>query len=75
MERLEGLCVDEIGMGWMIDSEHGFIWHNGATGMHTSYLGFCPEKQTAVVVLSNLSQEEDIQTTTLGFKKLLELSR
>lgn len=74
-KRLEGLCVDEIGMGWMIDNEHGFIWHNGATGMHTSYLGFCPEKQTAVVVLSNLSQEEDLQTTTLGFKKLLELSR
>lgn len=74
-ERMGGFCIDEIGMSWMIDTENGIIWHNGATGMHTSYLGFCPEKNTAVVVLSNLSQNEDIQTTTLGFKKLLEISR
>ena len=71
---MSGLCVDEIGMSWIIDKENGIIWHNGATGVHTSYLGFCPEKNTAVVVLSNLSQEEDIQTTTLGFKKLLEIT-
>lgn len=74
-ERMGGFCVDEVGMGWMIDTENGFIWHNGATGMHTSYLGFCPEKRTAAVVLSNLSQNEDIQTTTLGFKRLMEISR
>lgn len=74
-DRLGGFCVDEAGMSWMIDAENGMIWHNGATGTHTSYLGFCPEKKTAVVVLSNLSQSEDIQTTTLGFKKLTELSQ
>lgn len=74
-ERMGGFCIDEVGMSWMIDTENGIIWHNGATGVHTSYLGFCPEENTAVVVLSNLSQEEDIETTTLGFKKLLEISR
>jgi len=73
-KRMAGLCVDEIGMSWMIDREHGIIWHNGGTGVHSSYLGFCPEKNTAVVVLSNLSQDEDIPSTTIGFKKLLELS-
>lgn len=73
-ERMGGFCVDEIGMSWIIDTEHGFIWHNGGTGMHTSYLGFCPAENTAVVVLSNLSLEEDIQTTTIGFKKLMEIS-
>lgn len=73
--RLGGFAMDEIGMSWIIDTENGIIWHNGATGMHTSYLGFCPEKSTAVVVLSNLSQNEDIQTTTLGFKKMLEMIR
>ena len=74
-DRMGGFCMDAIGMSWIIDTENGFIWHNGATGMHTSYLGFCPEKNTAVVVLSNLSQDEDIQTTTIGFRKLLEVSR
>lgn len=74
-DRMAGFGMDEIGMSWIIDTENGIIWHNGATGMHTSYLGFCPEKGTAVVVLSNLSQNEAIQTTTLGFKKLMEISR
>ncbi len=73
-DRIEGLCVDEVGMSWMIDTENGFIWHNGGTGVHSSYLGFCPEKDTAVVVLSNLSQDEDISATAIGFKKLLEIS-
>lgn len=74
-ERMGGFCMNAIGMSWIIDTENGFIWHNGATGMHTSYLGFCPEKNAAVVVLSNLSQNEDIETTTLGFKKLMETAR
>ncbi len=73
-ERMAGLCVDEIGMSWMIDTENGIIWHNGGTGVHSSYLGFCSEKNTAVVVLSDLSQDEDIPATTIGFKKLLEVS-
>ena len=74
-ERMGGFGINEIGMSWMLDRENGIIWHNGATGMHTSYLGFCPEKNTAVVVLSNLSQNEDIETTMIGFKKLMEISR
>jgi len=68
-DRMAGLCVDEIGMSWMIDTKNGIIWHNGGTGVHSSYLGFCPEKNTAVVVLSNLSQDEDISATTIGFKR------
>lgn len=72
--RMGGFGIDKIGMSWIIDAENGIIWHNGGTGMHTSYLGFCPEKNTAVVVLSNLSQNEDIETTTIGYKKLMEIS-
>ncbi len=26
-----GIRMDEIGMAWAIDTEHGFIWHNGET--------------------------------------------
>lgn len=73
-DRMGGFGMDEIGMSWMIDTENGFIWHNGGTNMHTSYLGFCPEKNTAVVILSNLGMNEDILTTTLGYKKLVEIS-
>lgn len=69
-----GFGINKIGMSWMIDTENEIVWHNGATGMHTSYLGFCPEKNTSVVVLSNLSQNESIETTTIGFKKLLDIS-
>ncbi len=39
-DRLAGLCMDEIGMSWIIDTEHGIVWHNGGTGLHSSYLGF-----------------------------------
>ncbi len=73
-KRMEGLGIDKIGMSWMLDTENGIIWHNGGTGVHSSYLGFCPEKNTAVVVLSNLSQDEDLPATIIGFKKLLEVS-
>lgn len=72
-DRMGGFGVDEVGMSWMIDTQNGIVWHNGGTGCHTAYLGFCPEKNTAVVVLSNLSMDEDIETTTLGFKKLMEI--
>ncbi|MDO5344943.1 MAG: serine hydrolase domain-containing protein [Lachnospiraceae bacterium] len=74
-ERMGGFGINEEGMSWMIDRENGIIWHNGATGVHTSYLGFCPEKNTAVVVLANLSQSETIETTSIGFKKLMEISQ
>ena len=70
-----GIHIDEIGMAWIIDNENGFIWHNGGTGHYNSYLGFCPETNTAVVVLSNLSPNERIPATVLGIKQLQELNR
>ena len=73
--RMMGIRMDEIGMAWIIDSENGFIWHNGGTGHYNSYLGFCPETGTAVVVLSNLPPNDRIPATVLGIKKLQELNR
>ena len=70
-----GIHMDEIGMAWIIDNENGFIWHNGGTGHYNSYLGFCPETGTAVVVLSNLSPNDRIPATVLGIKKLQELNK
>ena len=73
--RMMGIHMDEIGMAWITDNENGFIWHNGGTGHYNSYLGFCPERGTAVVVLSNLSPNDRIPATVLGIKKLQELNR
>lgn len=68
-----GICMDEIGMSWIIDNENGIIWHNGGTGDFNSYLGFNSETGTAVVILSNLSPSYRIPATVLGTKLLIEL--
>ena len=65
--------VDAMGMAWIIDEEHGFIWHNGASGNYNCYLGLCPDTQTAVVVLSNLSPGYRIPATITGIKLLEEM--
>ncbi|MBQ9212255.1 MAG: beta-lactamase family protein [Clostridia bacterium] len=70
-----GIHIDEIRMAWMIDTEDGYIWHNGGTGHYNSYLGFCPATGTAVVVLSNLSPNDRIPATVLGIKQLHELNQ
>ena len=67
-----GIHMDEIGMSWIMDEENGIIWHNGGTGNYNSYLGFRPETETAVVVLSNLAPNTRIPATVLGVKLLLE---
>lgn len=67
--------VDAMGMGWIVDKEHGFIWHNGATAHYNCYVGFCLETQTAVVVLSNLSPNDRIPATIIGIKLLKELQK
>ncbi|MGN0670291.1 MAG: serine hydrolase domain-containing protein, partial [Oscillospiraceae bacterium] len=68
-----GINMDEIGAAWLIDRENGFVWHNGGTGNYNSYLGFCEETKTAVVVLSNLAPSYKIPATVLGLKKLQSL--
>ena len=68
-----GIRMDEIGMAWIIDTERGFIWHNGGTDDYNCYLGFCPETQTAVVILSNLPPSYRIPATVMGVKLLEEI--
>ena len=51
----------KIGMGWHIntlDSEN-LYWHNGGTYGSSSYIGFIPSKNIAVVVLSNSGNSVD----------------
>ena len=73
--QMMGIHMDEIGMGWIIDTGNGIIWHNGGTGHYNSYLGFSPETGTAVVILSNLSPNDRIPATVLGVKMLQELKQ
>ena len=70
--KVLNIRVDEIGMSWIIDSENGIIWHNGATGDYNSYLGFNVETGTAVVVLSNLAPSYRVSASVLGVKLLME---
>ena len=45
----------DIGLGWLVLKRYDppLWWHNGGTGGYRSFIGFCPEKKTGVVVLSN----------------------
>ena len=45
----------DIGLGWIIadEGDRRFVWHNGATGGYSSFIGFDPQAREAVVVLSN----------------------
>lgn len=71
--QLMDIRADAMGLSWILDETNGFIWHNGGTGNYNSYLGFCPETETAVVVLSNLKPNERISATVIGVKLLKEL--
>ncbi len=50
-----GSDVLDIGLGWHFLKRYspGLYWHNGGTGGYRSFIGFCPETKTGVVVLSN----------------------
>lgn len=44
-----------VGLGWHVEGagDGRWWWHDGATGGYTSYAGFNPKRQMAVVVLRN----------------------
>lgn len=51
-----------IGMGWHISEtmwDRTIIWHNGGTGGYRSFMGFIPETNSGVVVLSNQANDVD----------------
>jgi len=51
-----------IGMGWHISEtmwDRTVIWHNGGTGGYASFVGFIPETNSGVVVLSNQANSVD----------------
>jgi CubicO group peptidase (beta-lactamase class C family) len=47
-----------MGLGWwhnLEDTQNTFIWHGGASGGYTAFVGFSKLKDKAVVILSNIS--------------------
>jgi len=68
-----GIRIDSVGLGWMIDGENGFLWHNGGTSNYNSYVAFDKERQVGVVILSNLSPNYRIPATLMGIKLMKTL--
>ena len=58
----------DIGLGWLIRTEHEreIVWHNGGTGGYRAFIGFDKVSGTGVVVLSNTARSAD----DLGFHLL-----
>ncbi|MEO6130464.1 MAG: serine hydrolase, partial [Saprospiraceae bacterium] len=52
---------NSVGLGWHITpgGEHKIIWHTGATGGYTTFIGFIDENKTGVAVFTNSSEDVD----------------
>lgn len=71
-----GMRIDAQGMGWMIDTKNGLIWHNGGTtDSNNSYLAFDKKRQIGIVILSNLAPGYRIPATVMGPKLIKELQQ
>jgi CubicO group peptidase (beta-lactamase class C family) len=67
-QRLTDQADSQIGLAWHIlhDKQHKLIWHNGATGAYTSFIGFTADGQHGVVILANGTiQVDDIGMSIL----------
>lgn len=63
-----------MGLGWILDLEQGYIWHNGGTSSSSSFLGIDQAHHSVVVILSNDSTQDadknEDMLDTLGFTLL-----
>ena len=59
------------GLSWIIDRENGIVWHNGGTSSFNSFMGF--DDKIAVILLSNIQEQQYINATTIGMKIMKEL--
>lgn len=67
-----------MGLGWIIDPETNYLWHNGSTSSYQSFLGIDKEHETVVVVLSNYSAKDGTKDEEaldiIGYSLLSSLS-
>lgn len=61
-------AAQSMGLGWRINrnGQHTYLHHSGGTGGFRSFIGFDPDKQTAIIILSNAAED----VTTIGEKFL-----
>jgi CubicO group peptidase (beta-lactamase class C family) len=62
----------KMALAWFLDSETGWYWHNGATGGHSAFLAFHPQKRLGVVVLTNRYSVDLITDFGQRMQKILE---
>jgi CubicO group peptidase (beta-lactamase class C family) len=59
------------GLAWVIDLANNIVWHNGGTSSFNSFLGF--DDKIAVIILSNMREQQYINATTIGMKIIKEI--
>jgi D-alanyl-D-alanine-carboxypeptidase/D-alanyl-D-alanine-endopeptidase len=60
-----------IGLGWMVDRASGAVWASGSSYGSIAFLGVVPQRDEAVVVLSNVGLAfADVTLDDLGLKLL-----
>ena len=59
-QKVVSFPIGAMGKGWNIDDftsqltgSGPILWHGGSTGGFSSYMAFCPGKQTGIVLLTN----------------------
>ena len=67
--------MDDIGMGWILDTKNNVMWHNGGTSNFNCYAAFDKERQIGVVILSNCPPSDRIPSTVMGVKLMKQLQR
>lgn len=67
------------GLGWAVTRREGerMLWHNGLTGGYYAFVGFLPERQRGLVMLTNARHAGDAFAVSLlrGEQALPELER
>lgn len=43
----------DMGLGWRLDRDNPYIWHDGGSGAFSAFIGFDKQHETAVAVLTN----------------------
>ncbi|WP_316811054.1 serine hydrolase domain-containing protein [Pedobacter heparinus] len=51
--------AQSMGLGWRINriGQHTYLRHSGGTGGFRSFIGFDPDRQTAIIILSNAAED------------------
>jgi CubicO group peptidase (beta-lactamase class C family) len=58
-----------MGAGWIRTPgpDGTAVWHNGGTGGYQSFVGFDPDRQRGIILLSNVSDFSELDRIGLDF--------